>query len=211
MARKSTRAAVFAAISGSILAGLWVLVPEVASAWVENTTRSRLVTPSGAGCIDQVGGLQHSNQSSPMTMRAFAQLTGLQAANSQACTPLSVPGLARIIKGTVMGGLIKLNQKSSQPGVVPDNYSYCRIVSSGEQPWGTSIQLNVTFPTPPCGAGLYAQIICLQNVQTGWTDGWGIYVPGSFNAGSIFTDCNVSSHWHPANGGSVAPTIPVTL
>jgi hypothetical protein len=93
--------------------------------------------------------------------------------------------------------LIKLVRAGS--ATRPDTYSYCRIVGTGRQPLGAELRLDVRFPTPPCGAGLYAQIVCLQRVSTKYGSGF-ITLDGTFNATDIKQHCNVSPNWHPADG-----------
>lgn len=175
----------------ALFLGALAASPAIVAAWTESTLGARQASP--IGCIQQSSGLLHDGADLTIEATAVTAGFGVSPGQPKLCTQITTPGIAKLIGGIMTGTLIKLN--SAGAGSNPDNYSICRVVSTGVRPLGSSLRLNTKL-TAPCGNGWYAQIICVQNATTRITDGV-VALDGTFNATNPVTHCNVSEAWHP--------------
>lgn len=93
----------------------------------------------------------------------------------------------------------ELTHRLSSRGTTRDNYYYCRITGSGDLPWSSVLRHKTEWESPPCGAGYYALVQCLQGVQTSAWHPWGISISGTRT--DTIDQCNRTPTWHPAIDG----------
>jgi hypothetical protein len=187
-----------------------LVVSGVAFAYQERTPSARLATPSNTGCIQVYSALGHGNASAPMTVHIEAAVPGRTRQSAQLCLNDWPVGTTTALAGQPVGYVIKLIRS----GVFRDNYSLCRAETSGLLSLTSRLNFDVTYPTPPCGAGYYALVACMNNVTTAARPpGSPAVITGTYNAtGVTASQCNVSPFWHPAGvGDSVTPGAAVRL
>ena len=193
------------AIVGTLVALSWALVgPVPAMAYIEGTLGARVANEALAGiigpmgCIQQGSGLTHSGGDDPITVNASAMPAGLTAGTAEICNQVEGPGLWKIIKGRMVVSLVKLRSPGNSS--TPDDYYTCRNIFYNQRSWSTRLNMQHTFSTPPCGAGYYAVISCLQDTDIALTD-LVLAFGGRYNPTTIKDGCNHSPNWHPAIDG----------
>lgn len=182
------------ALTLMLLAAL--LTPAFAWAWQETPgiPHARGVT-TGMGCFLQSNTMVHGGASEAITMTSRALTDGLTVKDGGACNTLSGPGITKSIRGFFTVSLLMLQKAGT--GSARDTYFHCRTVQGGgASTWQSEVNHSVTFKTPPCGPGHYAEMSCFTGDTrvTGGDEGF----IGSFLATNAKTQCNVSPFWHPA-------------
>jgi hypothetical protein len=197
MSRRRFKFTTFALATAALLASAGIVY-----GYAEETPRAHAGTPPNSGCLQTYSSLSHGTGTAPMSLHVQSFHPGKTAQSTTLCNHDWPADTTTVLAGQTNAYVIKLIVSGSQH----DIYSLCTASNSGLQSITTQLNYDVSYPSPPCGPGWYALVVCMTNVTlAARPPGSPAVITSTFSANAInASQCNVSPHWHPA--GPADPT-----